>query len=154
MNRLSICGKNKPSNISIKGGIILDNNQSFQVQYANPNITSAVTQNVNPDYVAPRLDILEDEDNIIYELELPGINSESLNVEMDKSNLFVRAEINNNKQKYKYLHQERINNSYYRQISVPINIDPEHLTADYQNGILTIKFPKNKNALNKREETQ
>ncbi|WP_371256189.1 Hsp20/alpha crystallin family protein [Rickettsia endosymbiont of Ixodes scapularis] len=38
--------------------------------------------------------------------------------------------------------QERYYGSFYRSISLPSNIDEEHIEAQFKNGILSIKIPK------------
>ncbi len=38
--------------------------------------------------------------------------------------------------------QERYYGSFYRSISLPSNIDEEHIEAQFKDGILSIKIPK------------
>lgn len=116
-------------------------NDNFNVQYAQPNISSAVPVNLNSGYIIPKLDAIEEEEYLTYILELPGINPESLNVEVADQYLFIQAEAENSRN-LKYLHEERIKGKYQRQVPISKNVNQDNINANYHHGILEIKIPR------------
>ena len=130
-------------------------NNNFQVQHANPDSSSAVMDDQSINVAIPKVDVIEEEGKTItYLFELPGINPESLSVNIENNNLNVNAYVEN-EQKIKYLHRERTNARFNREISIPVDIVGEEVSANYQDGILKVKFPKatshNTNHLNKEK---
>ena len=133
------------------------NNNNFQVQYADRNLSSAVPRNMGTGVAVPRMDILEDQEKIIYLFELPGINPESLKVNVDESNLYVNAQVEMDKNNVKLLHQERNFGQYTRQIPTPARLEDTNendITADYHDGILEVKFQKKQNQYQHQPENQ
>ena len=129
--------------MKFKGGKNMPVNQNFQIQHANPNFSSAVQRNVQSGTAVPKVDVIEGENDIVYLFELPGINPESLKVNMGNNNLNVSAQVDQSQKNYVYLHQERVKGTYNRQINVPDNTAQENISAEYNNGILEVKFSKN-----------
>lgn len=119
----------------------MNNFENFNVQYSHPgeNISSAVQSNAKNPIVIPKIDTVENENDLVYLVELPGINPDSLNVETDDDGLYINA---NAQEEGNYIYQERIKGEYQRQIIIPVNLDKEHISADYHNGILKIAIPK------------
>ncbi len=116
-------------------------NKHFQVQNAEFNLSSAIPGSLNNRSNIPRMDILENENLYIYLLEMPGINSETLSLDLEDNFIIINAVIME-KDDFNYIHNERSHGIYNRQISMPENIDPERIEANYQQGILEIKLSK------------
>lgn len=122
--------------------MLVNDNQNFQVQQADPNFSSAVPP-AQENISIPKVDIIEERESISYIFELPGIKEESLNVAIEQDNLLVNARVNNMNGNYNFLHQERPKGKFNREIEIPPNINQSKTMADYNNGILKIKFAKN-----------
>ena len=81
----------------------------------------------------------EDENNIYFVFELPGVTLDNLDIQLSKIN-----------KKYDYFSLDidakrfdDINNeiSYYRSLTIHRNIDEDNISAHLENGILTIIIP-------------
>ena len=84
----------------------------------------------------PAADLYEDDQNFYARLELPGQNKEDIDLELENSVLTVRG---GESQK-----DEAGERSYHfeRSISVPEGVDLEKVSANYEDGILTVTMPK------------
>lgn len=119
----------------------MNSNKNFQIQYANPHQSSALLTSQTDNNTPPKVDVIDKGEEIAYIFELPGIDPDSLNVNIAKDSLSVSAQVDNQKKK-KYLYRERINSGFDRKITIPKNIISDEISADYNNGILEVKFSK------------
>ncbi|MGM5483723.1 MAG: Hsp20/alpha crystallin family protein [Nanobdellota archaeon] len=98
------------------------------------------------DYRNPACNYYETENNIIAELELPGIDKKDINVSVDDKGIEVNAETKyeteNNKDKKGYYSYERSYSGFHRKFALPENVDPQNAEAEYKNGLLKITVPK------------
>ncbi len=88
-----------------------------------------------------RVDIHDAEDHYELEAELPGVNEDQINLTVENDMLTVSADMHNERKDEKALYSERRSGHVSRSFSLE-GIDQEHITADYKNGILTVKLPK------------
>lgn len=91
-----------------------------------------------------KVDISEKENEYILEAELPGINKEDINIEINDKALTISANRDENieEKKDNYLRKERRRSSISRTFSMD-NVLSDKITAKYENGILTLVLPKN-----------
>jgi len=93
----------------------------------------------------PKLDIQENENEIILHLELPGMIEKDINLSFKAGALEIQGEKTKEKKededKTKYHHQERSYGKFFRRIQLP-SVDPKHLKASFQNGVLKVTIPK------------
>jgi HSP20 family protein len=92
----------------------------------------------------PPVDIYEDEHNITLKLEVPGIDQKDIDVRVENNTLTVRGERKFEKEeKEENFHRvERRYGSFYRAFTLPTTVDPDSVSADYENGVLKIKLAK------------
>ena|SRR5512147_853043 len=92
----------------------------------------------------PPVDIYEDEHNITLKIEVPGIEQKDIDVRLENNTLTVRGERKFEKEeKEENFHRvERRYGSFYRAFTLPNTVDPDSVTADYDNGVLKIKLAK------------
>lgn len=80
-------------------------------------------------------------------MELPGVNKDCISVELDEGYLTITASMNEsseeNKNNGKYIRKERHSGNYKRSFYIGENITKEDIKAKFENGILTVSFPKN-----------
>ena len=95
-----------------------------------------------------RTDIKEDGDNYLLEVELPGIDKKDVDVSLENGYLTIKATVHNNfnnneddKQSKKFIHRERFYGISSRSYYVG-DVDKETISASLENGILSVKFPK------------
>ena len=87
--------------------------------------------------------IYEKDNNINIEMDIPGFNKEDINIEINKGNLVVTAEKNEEENEdKKYLRRERKFYGKYQRSFYLGEIDEENIEASFENGILKISIPK------------
>jgi len=96
----------------------------------------------------PALDVRESENEIILELEAPGLKEEDLNISISDGTLSIKGEKKREEEKEEgsYHVVERSYGSFQRAIPLPSNVDEDKAKADFKNGVLKVKLPKNEEA--------
>lgn len=93
----------------------------------------------------PRLmpiDLYRDGDHYILNADLPGIDPGSVDLDVDGQLLTIRAERTSRGQEgVKWLAQERPSGSFLRQFTLGEGIDGEKISANYDNGVLSVMIP-------------
>jgi HSP20 family protein len=101
-----------------------------------------------------KTDIKEEGEKLVMEVEMPGVNKKDISVSLSDGYLSVEASVNaNNDEKDKkgnYIHRERFSGVASRNYYVG-DITLKDVSASFENGILTISFPKE---AQKKAETQ
>jgi HSP20 family protein len=93
---------------------------------------------------SPRVDIFEEKDNLIVEVELPGLNREDFDVSVENNILTLKGERKfEKKENTDNFHRvERSYGAFTRQFTLPQTVTAEGATADFDNGVLRIALPK------------
>ncbi len=96
----------------------------------------------------PPVDVLEDDNNIIVQAELPGVKDEDVEVRIENNLLTISGErkLENEERKDNFLRVERAYGRFYRSFTLPGNIDPDNVNATFENGMLKITIPKREEA--------
>jgi len=86
----------------------------------------------------PLVDIMEEEDGVVMEFEVPGANSESVDIEVDDHVLRVKAtsSLRYNDNRIQFKREFRLNEG----------ADEENISAATKDGILTLRIPKHERA--------
>lgn len=94
----------------------------------------------------PSVNVREANDAVLLEMELPGISPEDVDISIDNDMLTVSGEKNEERregeEEGRYFLVERRYGSFSRSFSLPANIDPEQIRADFDKGLLTIRIPR------------
>jgi HSP20 family protein len=102
---------------------------------------------------APRMDVYEKDNQLIVEAELPGINKEDVQVELEGGNLVIHGESRQEREirDEEYYRTERSYGSFHRRLPLPFDVNPDQIQATMNNGVLEVRIPKPAEA---RTETQ
>ncbi|MGE5403676.1 MAG: Hsp20/alpha crystallin family protein [Candidatus Saccharibacteria bacterium] len=123
-----------------------------------PHETTRHTMTAQSDpTITPRVDVLETENDVIYLFELPGADPDEIDLEIGIGELYLSAPLleKTYKGQINYLYRERQPGRYFRVLVPPNNADSNTIKADYENGLLEVKFPKKTAAAtNKRTRKQ
>lgn len=92
--------------------------------------------------VIPAVDIFENKDEILVIADVPGTDSEGLNVHFDKDQLFIEATSGTLEDEVKPLFKEFAKVNYRRVFELAPGIDVENITAELKNGVVSIHLPK------------
>ncbi|MCC6270685.1 MAG: Hsp20/alpha crystallin family protein [Microbacteriaceae bacterium] len=92
------------------------------------------------------IDLHKDGDLYILNADLPGIDPGSVDVDVDGQLLTIRAERTARGTDVKWLANERPSGSFLRQLNLGDGIDTEHISASYDNGVLSVMIPVSEKA--------
>ena len=92
----------------------------------------------------PPVDIYEDAEKVVLKLEVPGIDQKDLKVSVENNTLTVKGERKfESEEKEENFHRiERRYGSFYRAFTLPSTVDPEHVQAKYNAGVLKLELLK------------
>ncbi|WP_019880011.1 Hsp20 family protein [Succinispira mobilis] len=90
-----------------------------------------------------KVDVCDAEKEYVVQAEIPGVNKEDVEVEMEKGRLTIAVKKEENKEEEgkNYIHKERRTSAMSRSIYLADAQDSE-ITAKLENGILEVKVPK------------
>jgi HSP20 family protein len=87
------------------------------------------------------MDAWQEGDTFVVELDLPGINPESIDIDVERNVLTVRAERPNRASDAELIAAERPRGVFSRQLILGDTLDTEQVEAAYEHGVLTLKIP-------------
>lgn len=92
----------------------------------------------------PKVDVIEEEKAFEIHVAVPGMNKEDFKIELNDNYLTVSGERKNTSEKKENMYRsfETQYGSFSRSFSLPENVDGTKITAQYNNGILTVSVPK------------
>jgi HSP20 family protein len=93
---------------------------------------------------APPVDIYEDEHNVVLNLEVPGIDEKDIDVRIENTTLTVHGErkIEKEEKEENFRRVERQYGEFTRSFTLPRSVDPGHVRALYDQGVLKITLAK------------
>lgn len=89
-----------------------------------------------------RSDIYLDGDDYVIDVELPGVKKENVALKYENEYLTVTVEAEKNERKRQYALKERHYATTSRSFHLGA-VDEKTINAAFENGVLTIRFPKN-----------
>ena len=93
-----------------------------------------------------KTDVRETESSYELDIDLPGFKKDEVNVELKNGYLTIQAAKGLDKEeqdkKGKYIRQERYAGACSRSFYVGEDVEPEEVSAKFEDGILTISVPK------------
>lgn len=99
--------------------------------------------------LTPAVDIFEIEDGLAVIVDLPGVDKDHVDVNVDNNILTIKGVVDQAEQgdplyrEYKLL-------DFFRQFELSDRIDQEKIHAEMRNGVLTLRLPKAEHAKPKR----
>jgi HSP20 family protein len=93
---------------------------------------------------SPPVDIYQNGNHeIVLKAELPDVKREDLQVTVDENTLTIKGEkkLTDEVKEDQFQRIERRYGTFSRSFSLPPNVDTSKLTAEYTNGVLTVKIP-------------
>ena len=87
----------------------------------------------------PPADIYETESGYVIALDLPGINRDALEIDLDDNRLIVKGTRSVEESRHR---SERPRGKFLRTFSIPGSVDQGGIGAEYKDGVLHIRLPK------------
>jgi len=101
------------------------------------------------------IDLYRDGDHYVLSADLPGIDPGSVDVDLDGQLLTIRAERTARSQDgVKWLARERQGGTYLRQLTLGAGIDTASISANYENGVLSVVIPVSEQAKPRKVEVR
>lgn len=91
---------------------------------------------------APAVDLCETTDAFILTAELPGLSRDQIVIEYREGRLTLHGRRDARVPCEQYHQVERGHGEFSRSFALPPTIDPDRITADLRDGVLTIIIPK------------
>jgi HSP20 family protein len=109
-----------PTVTTVFDNFFSDNPDLFQVLSASDSV--------------PAANIVENDKNYTLELAVPGMSKKDLKIEVDNNMICISSEKEESSE----------TSEKNRSFRLPDNVDPEKVSASYNNGILTVEITKTK----------
>jgi HSP20 family protein len=95
-----------------------------------------------PSGQAPVADLTETDDAYVAEVELPGLRKDDVRVELAGQELVIGGEYRESGTEGRALRRGRRTGGFEFQVMLPGRVDPDKITADLDDGVLTVNVPK------------
>ena len=92
----------------------------------------------------PPVDIFQsDEHELVLKAELPDMSREDIDINIENFVLTIKGEkkVSNDVKDEQYHHVERRYGAFSRSFSLPQTVDSNRVSAEYKNGVLTVRLP-------------
>jgi HSP20 family protein len=97
---------------------------------------------------SPSVNITENDTNFQIEVAAPGIEKADFNISVDDGRLVIsyqhKEESEKKEDDKKYLRREFSSTSFSKSFSLPENVNADKISANYNNGVLDVLIPKEK----------
>lgn len=92
--------------------------------------------------VALTMDAWKDDETFVLEFDIPGVDSDSIDLDIEHNVLTVTAERQSRtREDVEVIAEERPTGKFRRQVMLSDNLDPDAAQAQYTNGVLTVRIP-------------
>ena len=101
------------------------------------------------------IDLIENDKEYLVKASVAGFDPKKIDITYDNNTLSIKGEVeqeNVKEEEGKYHVRERSYGSFYRSITMPGLVDQTQISADTENGILTVHLPKRPEAQPKKIE--
>jgi len=102
----------------------------------------------------PRADVFETEEQVIIQLDIPGVSANQIDVQCEKGMLSIKGEraFSGDLAKRQYYRVENQYGPFERYFEIPRTLDITNIAAKYEDGVLSLTFPKREEAKPKKIE--
>jgi HSP20 family protein len=87
------------------------------------------------------MDAWREGDSFVIEFDLPGVRPDTLDIDVERNVLTVKAERPRRSGDWETLAAERPTGLFSRQLVLGDNLDLDHVEAGYQDGVLRLRVP-------------
>jgi HSP20 family protein len=100
--------------------------------------------------LAPRVDVSETSKEVTLKVELPGVEEKDIEVSLSGNELTVKGEKKSEQEEKKdgenggrvFHRVERSFGAFQRTMTIPFDVEPDTVSAEFKDGVLTITLPK------------
>jgi HSP20 family protein len=124
-------------------------NRVFTDVYGRPGASSSDEALMTGGTWVPPVDIYQNgDDELVLKAELPDIVREDIDLTVENDTLTIRGEkkLSSEVKEEQFHRIERRYGTFSRSFSLPQTVDANKVSADYQNGVLTVTLPMREEA--------
>jgi len=103
---------------------------------------------------SPRVDIWELEDELVVYADLPGVDSENLDIHFENQELTLHGKVAPRHDDAKFLGGEYGIGDFYRSFAIGEAVDAGKISAELHGGVLTLHLPKTEEVKPRRIEVK
>jgi HSP20 family protein len=102
------------------------------------------------------MDVFAEKDELVVRAEMPGVEKEKIEINIDKDSLRIEAEKSGEEKTdgRTYYLCERCSGKFIRSLSLPFPVDASKASASFENGVLEIRLPKAEEAKSRHIEVR
>ena len=92
----------------------------------------------------PAMDLVETDDHFVLKADLPGLSEDDVHIDVEDNILTVSGErkAEHEDKREGYVRVERSYGAFRRSLTLPEGVEPEAVSASFENGVLEIRIPK------------
>ena len=91
----------------------------------------------------PALNLWDAGDALMLETEVPGLSMDNLEILVQGSELTIKGKREwSADENTRYLRRERLSGEFSRTLTLPVDIEADHVEAALKDGVLTVRLPK------------
>jgi HSP20 family protein len=92
----------------------------------------------------PAMDLVETDEHFVLKADLPGLNEDDVNIEVEDNVLTVSGErkAEHEDKREGYYRVERSFGAFRRSLTLPEGVHPESVSATFDKGVLEVRIPK------------
>jgi HSP20 family protein len=98
----------------------------------------------------PLADLSETDDAYLVEVDLPGVKSKDINIEVVGNELLITGEVKQSEQKGLLRRKQRRVGEFELRVALPHEVDADRIEANLAEGVLTVRVPKGETAKARR----
>lgn len=92
--------------------------------------------------LTPAVDILEDGEALLLIVNMPGVKSDKVDIQLLENELTVSGWVTWKEPEAAAIHKEYTSGNYLRKFTLPKEVDQRKIEANMKNGLLRIRLPK------------
>ena len=100
------------------------------------------------DLRSPRVDVVDQEDMIVVDAEIPGVDKDNLDITVSDNTVTIKGESRHEEKKEEgeYFRSEITRGEFSRTVALPADVDASKAQATFENGMLKMRLPKKQKA--------
>lgn len=93
---------------------------------------------------SPALDVHDEKDNLVVQVELPGLKKDEIDISLHDGVLTVSGERKQEREQKEgeSFRSERYFGKFQRSVTLPVAVNAQNIKATYKDGVLTVHLPK------------
>ena len=92
----------------------------------------------------PAMDLVETDEDFVLRADLPGLNEQDVNIELEDNVLTLSGERKaaHEERGEGYYRVERASGAFSRSLTLPDGVEPDRVQASFDRGVLEVRIPK------------